>query len=331
MPQQRQKLLPFASLTQSGQSGASSPSTDSIEEAGEDSKELQSTPPSPIHPHHPRRSASTKSKPRFSWVFQHMPDEDTETRYNNEITGKEEWRCRYCPKTYACSGGTGAPSDHLTDPVSKKGHGLPKNSPREAKAKNQQATIDAALATAERQNYKRRRLDDRPGGSIKAGALEVLYTRFIVACSLPLRLVECPEFREFLSYLNQDIDTWLPKNHQSIRTWIFRQYNDHKEKTKQFIQVSRSKVHISCDLWTSPNSLAILGVVAHFISADNRLQHRVLALRNIDGEHNGENLAEAIIQVVEDWGFVSKLGFFTMDNAGNNDTMMRCISRGKCT
>jgi hypothetical protein len=260
-----------------------------------------------------------------------MPDENIETRYYNEITGKDEWRCRYCPKTYACSGGTGAPSDHLTDPVSKKGHGLQRDSPREAKAKNQQATIDAALATAEQQNHKRRRLNDQSGDSINAGALEVLYTRFIVACSLPLRLVECPEFREFLSYLNKAIDTWLPKNHQSIKTWIIRQYEDHKENIKRLIQLARSKVHISCDLWTSPNFLAMLGVVAHFISADGRLQHCVLALKDIDGEHNGENLADAIIQVIEDWGFASKLGFFTMDNAGNNDTMMRCISRGRCS
>lgn len=294
------------------------------------SVQFQDRKPDPIRPDVLSRStASTKSKPRFSWVFKHMPDENIETRYYNEITGKEEWRCRYCPKTYACSGGTGAPSDHLTDPISKKGHGLQRDSAREVKAKNLQGTIDAALATAEEQNHKRRRLNDQSGGSINAGALEVLYTRLIVACSLPFRLVECPEFRQFLYYLNKDIDTWLPKNHQTIKIWVMRQYESHKEKIKQLIWLARSKVHLSCDLWTSPNSLAILGVVAHFISDGGKLQHCVLALKDIDGEHDGETLAHAILQVIEDWGLTSRLGFFTMDNAGNNDTMMRSISRGK--
>ncbi|KAI3570615.1 hypothetical protein IWW34DRAFT_349415 [Fusarium oxysporum f. sp. albedinis] len=32
-----------------------------------------------------------------------MPDEEIETRYYNERTGKEEWRCKHCDRTYACS------------------------------------------------------------------------------------------------------------------------------------------------------------------------------------------------------------------------------------
>ncbi len=35
-----------------------------------------------------------------------------------------------------------------------------------------------------------------------------------------------------------------------------------------------------------------------------------------------------MIEVLDEWGFVSKLGFFMMDNAPNNDTMMRALQRG---
>jgi hypothetical protein len=163
---------------------------------------------------------SSKSKPRTSWIFHHMPDKDPETVYKNSITSKEEWRCRYCPKTYALSGGTAAPTAHLIDPISKKGHGLAKNSPRETKAKNQQSTIENAIATAESQNFKRRKLNHEPGDTINPGILEVLYVQFLVACSLPFRLVECPEFRAFLYYLNNEIDNWLPSTHEHIRTWL---------------------------------------------------------------------------------------------------------------
>jgi hypothetical protein len=80
-------------------------------------------------------------------------------------------------------------------------------------------------------------------------------------------------------------------------------------------QSERSKIHISCDLWTSSNSLAILGVVAHFVTEDGRLQRCVLALKDIIGKHTGENLAQAMVEVLEEWRFASKLGYFVMWNS----------------
>ncbi|KYK57504.1 putative AC9 transposase [Drechmeria coniospora] len=107
-----------------------------------------------------------------------------------------------------------------------------------------------------------------------------------------------------------------------------RQYEGQKEKVKQRIQSAKSRIHISCDFWTSPNSLAILGVVAHYVTEDGKLEHCTLALKDIDCEHDGSHLAAAIMEVVDDWGFASKLGYFVTDNASNNDTMMKSLSLG---
>ncbi|KAJ6782950.1 hypothetical protein PWT90_08941 [Aphanocladium album] len=255
-------------------------------------------------------STSTTSgpKPRTSWVFPHMPDGEIETRYYNQWTGKEEWCCKYCDKTYSCSGGTAAPAKHLTD-APPDGHGLPKGAPRAAKVRSIRTIIEQARLTAEENVRKRRRLNDQYGDSIDPDQFEALYVRFVTACSLPFRLVECPEFRALLAYVNSDTDAWLPNTHQTVKSWILRQYEDQKEKT-------------------SPNSLAILGVVAHYVTEDGKLEHHTLALKDIDGEHDGSHLAAAIVEVIDDWGFASKLGYFMMDNAGNNDTMMTCLSLG---
>jgi hypothetical protein len=257
-----------------------------------------------------------------------MPDEEIEMRYYNERTGKEEWRCKHCDRTYACSGGTAAPAKHLTDPPPD-GHGLPRGAPRTTKVTTIRTILERARAVAEENPHKRRRLNDQPGDSINPDPLEVLYVRFITACSLPFRLVECPEFRVLLAYINKDVDTWLPNTHETIRKWIMRQYEDQKEKVKQRIQSAKSRIHISCDLWTSPNSLAILGIVAHYVTEDGQLEHHVLALKDIDSEHDGSHLAVAVLNVVDEWGFASKLGYFVMDNAGNNDILMRSLSLGQ--
>jgi hypothetical protein len=209
-------------------------------------------------------------------------------------------------------------------------HGVYEDSHKDIRVRNVQIAIETAIASAEANPQKRRRLNDtEPTTAFEPDVAEILYVKFIAVCNQPLRLVECPEFRAFLVYLNEDITTWLPDSHQTIRTWVLRQYDIERERIKSRIQNARSKVHISCDLWTSPNDFAILGILAHYISEDNQLEHSVLALVEITGPHEGENLAPQVIKVVEDWGIVSKLGFFVMDNAGNNDTMMRHISLGK--
>lgn len=225
-------------------------------------------------------------------------------------------------------GWNGGSAKHLTDPPPD-GHGLPKGAPRTAKVTNIRTILAKARLAAEEYPQKRRRLNDGCGDSIDPDQLEALYVRFITACSLPFRLIECPEFRALLAYLNSDIDTWLPDTHETIRKWIIRQYEAQKEKVKQRIQSAKSRIHISCDLWTSPNSLAILGIVAHYVTEDGSLEHHVLALKDIDSEHEGSHLAAATLEVIDEWGFASKLGYFVMDNAGNNDTMMRSLSLGR--
>jgi hypothetical protein len=59
------------------------------------------------------------------------------------------------------------------------------------------------------------------------------------------------------------------------------------------------------------------------------LETSLLALVEVFGAHEGETLAPYILKVVEEWGFASNLGYFVMDNASNNDTMMRYLSLGK--
>jgi hypothetical protein len=60
---------------------------------------------------------------------------------------------------------------------------------------------------------------------------------------------------------------------------------------KSRLYSARTDIHISCDLWTSPNCLPILGFVGHYISEDGQLESATLALVDIKGEHSGENLA----------------------------------------
>jgi hypothetical protein len=156
--------------------------------------------------------------------------------------------------------------------------------------------------------------------------LESLYVRWITSCGITFRMVTIPSFRDLLPYLNPAIDNHLPTTVKTIREWVIRQYDAEKDRVRQKLQSALSKIHFTVDLWTSPNHLAILGIIGHCIIEIGDLEHFVLALRELDGEHTGANQAKEVMEVINDYGIASKVGYFVMDNASNNDTLIECLS-----
>jgi hypothetical protein len=80
------------------------------------------------------------------------------------------------------------------------------------------------------------------------------------------------------------------------------------------------------ELWSSPNQLPVLGVTAAYVWEDGTMETSVLALKVVEGAHDGEYLSKYVMDVISEWGIASKLGYFNMDNATNNDTMLKAIS-----
>ena len=87
-----------------------------------------------------------------------------------------------------------------------------------------------------------------------------------------------------------------------------------------------TRIYFTFDLWTSSNHRALLGIIAHWISQSGVLQSTVLGLRRFKGRHTGENQAESFWAVAQEYKIEQNIGYFTLDNARNNDTAMKCIS-----
>ena len=80
-------------------------------------------------------------------------------------------------------------------------------------------------------------------------------------------MVDNPEFRAFILYLNSEAEEFLAKGATDVRKWVMRQFKGLKKSTTiPVLRNARTKIHISCDLWSSPNSIAILGIMAQFIN-----------------------------------------------------------------
>lgn len=244
---------------------------------------------------------------------------------------KEVWICKHCDnrgkkKAFVTSGGTANMEKHLW-----KDHKILEQSAAEKRAADNQSSIQEAINSAESNTHKRRKLDvEHPlEKELDPAILESLFTQFISTNNQALRLVECSEFRAFLTYLNENINVWLPTSHHTIAEWVLRQRDIEKERVRLRLHGSRTKIHISLDIWTSPNTLPVLAIIAHYINEDNQLDATILGLREIQGGHNGENVALVVEEVLEEWGIISKLGCLQLDNALNNDTLARALGRSK--
>jgi hypothetical protein len=275
--------------------------------------QLSSTTPESTCP-----QPSSKKRQRTSFVWEHMPDP------SHTIYSKGPfiyWHCKYCPKQYRESGGTTFIIRRLES------HNIV-DSQRIQKATSQQLSIASAFERGEESEYKRRRLDSTIT-DINPATLEQLLVRWISRCSIPFRMVECSEFRDLLFFLNSGINTWLPAEHHTIQGWTIRAFESEKQRIQQALQSAQSKIHFTVDLWTSTNSKALLGMIGHYFAENGDLQQSVLALRELEGQHTGKNQSHLIMKVIEEYGIACKVGYFMMDNAENNETMIKTLSSCK--
>jgi hypothetical protein len=125
--------------------------------------------------------------------------------------------------------------------------------------------------------------------------------------------------------LFQDVDAYLPRSGDTVHRWLITAFEMQKQEIRrQLHEEPVSKIHLSFDLWTSENQLALLGIVAHYLDKKSWTnQSRLISLRRIQGAHSGENLASYLLAISEEYEITDRLGYFTLDNASSNDTCLR--------
>lgn len=161
----------------------------------------------------------------------------------------------------------------------------------------------------------------------KKSEFQRLLIRWLVYCHICLAMVENEYFREFIAYLNKGLASLLPFAQATIRKWIMHAYQEEKEKIKEEMRTSISNIHVSFDMWTSPNCLAMLSVFAHYLDKDGVRRNRLLGFRRVLGAHTGENQASIIVEVLHEYEIASKIRYFMCDNASSNDT---CVDTVLC-
>src|SRR6266850_2382557 len=156
--------------------------------------------------------------------------------------------------------------------------------------------------------------------------LKLRLVEWIVVLHITFSQVENDWFRRFLAVLSPSLETWIPRAGNTVRAWILAEFERRQEEVKKRLQKSKSRIHLSFDLWTSPNNMAFVGVVGHYMTSEYKVETVLLGLRRLHGTHSGENIAEAIVKVIRKYGLTGdQIGWFVLDNATSNDTCVKEI------
>ena len=254
-----------------------------------------------------------KKRKRFSWIQQYGT-----FLLEAENHQKAHWLCNICDKKHKVvifnAQSTNAAAGHLKADhriTSRDEDEESRGGIRNVLSMQRQAAKGATVAKTKYELFKS------------------LLLEWIVDQSIPLTAVEHESFRAFLTVLSQDVDNYLPNSADTVRNWLMTEFDRGKKEIKrQLHEDPVSRIHISFDMWTSENRLALIGIVAHYLDGKGwRNQSRLLALRKIDGAHSGENMAAYLSEVAIEYDIVGKIGFFSLDNAESNDTCLRTFLR----
>ena len=168
-----------------------------------------------------------------------------------------------------------------------------------------------------------------PGGRIFQHTLDKfrsLLIQWIVYCHIAFSQLENNYFRRLLTFLNPPLGNFLPSG-VTFRKWVLAEFRTQKETVKKELKSARSNIHLSFDLWTSPNAYSIIAVISHFIDSKGRRQTKLLAVRRVLGEHSGENMGACVFQVIREYGIRKRIGFLVLDNVASNDVIVDYILR----
>jgi hypothetical protein len=143
--------------------------------------------------------------------------------------------------------------------------------------------------------------------------------------SISFKSCESIQFKALLTFLNEDSNTALGTRN-TLRVWTIQQYETRQKSLVTQLSLVTQKFHLSIDLWTG-QGVAYIGIIGHYFDQFNQLKAPVLKFSEIQGAHTGENQAEHVSKCIKQYDLASKLGYFMLDNASNNDTLMQHIHK----
>ena len=150
--------------------------------------------------------------------------------------------------------------------------------------------------------------------------------KWIVKDDQSFQVVENESFKDMMSLVRPGLS--IPSRN-TVKRRVMDEFQDKKVEMIDFFDKLDSKVSFTTDCWTSPNSIAFMGITAHFIDTDWNVCAMTLDFLPIPSKHTGDCLAESFLSTLKTFKLENKTLAITLDNASNNDTFIRALDLDK--
>ena len=130
----------------------------------------------------------------------------------------------------------------------------------------------------------------------------------------PISVVEEDGFRQLMNYIEPG---YRVPSHTHIATMCRRIFSVKREKLKDEIGTC-AYIALTNDIWTSHATESYLTVTIHFIDNMWKICSRVLSTEEMPERHTGQNIAERLIKIADEWNIKAmQISAIVHDNAAN--------------
>jgi hypothetical protein len=160
------------------------------------------------------------------------------------------------------------------------------------------------------------------------GRCQQMVVNWVINSNLSFLQAENERLRAIFEYLNPSVAiTDSHVSRQTIRRMALRQFDLYKDKVKAVLRGASGQVHFAFDGARTRNRHTLYGITAFYRSGEQQRQKLVLGLPELMKRHTGENIAAEMLEIIRSFNIEDKVGYFMLDNAGNNDPAMEIIGR----
>uniref|UniRef100_A0ACD5UTW0 Uncharacterized protein n=1 Tax=Avena sativa TaxID=4498 RepID=A0ACD5UTW0_AVESA len=145
--------------------------------------------------------------------------------------------------------------------------------------------------------------------------------KLIIVHDMPFRIVEYKWFNILMKALNRG---YKKMSRNTIRNECMKLYESEKDILKKYFKNVR-KISLTCDLWTSNQTICYMSLVAHYIDDDWKMHCRIINFIELEPPHSGVVISNAPYDCLAAWKIEDKVASITFDNAASNDLAVKFL------
>lgn len=141
-----------------------------------------------------------------------------------------------------------------------------------------------------------------------------MLVNWIIFDSRPLNIVQSESFHKFIKELDPAFtipDTRL------IKQTIQNAYNNTFPLIQEFVDNNSISVNLTTDMWTGRNRQGFLGVTCSFLDKSFIIHEVILTIEYLRYPHTAQNISDALLVILDEWGLREKVHTITTDNGAN--------------